>query len=59
MLSFEELLTLDTAEQFEFVTGIRLKWHQKLLIKWWTSMKKSTPHLAPATLLESLRKGRW
>lgn len=57
--SFEELLALDTAEQIEALTGIRLKWYQKLYIKWWMSMKKSNPHLAPTALFESILKGRW
>lgn len=58
-MSFEELLALDTADQVEQILGIRLKWYQKKIIKWWCSMKKSNPHLEPSTLFESIRKGRW
>lgn len=58
-MSFEEFLALDTTEQVEQMFGIRLKWHQKMIVNWWCSMKRSNPHLEPATLFESIRKGRW
>lgn len=47
-MSFEEFLALDTAEQIEQVFGIKLKWHQKLLVKWWAPMKRKMVKMSHA-----------
>ena len=58
-----EFLALSEDEQFEYLTGIKLNWFQKLkikfLTKWWSYMKKSNPHLEPHVLWESIYKGRF
>ena len=62
-MSFEEFLELPEYERYEYLTGFKLYWYQKLYIKfldkWWTSWRKSNPHLKANVLWESIYKGRF
>lgn len=62
-MSFEEFLELPEEKRFEYLTGIKLSYWQKLYIKfinkWWTCWRKANPHLRVVALLESIRKGRF
>ena len=62
-MSFEEFLELPEHERYEYLTGSKLHWYQKLCIKflnkWWTSIRNANPHLRGIDLWESLYKGRY
>jgi len=58
LVSFKEFLNMDAIEQIEAVTGVKLRFYQRFLIRWWTTMKKINSHLNVATLFESIKKGR-
>ena len=62
-MSFKEFLELSEYERYEYLTGFKLYWYQKLYIKflnkWWTSMRESNPHLKANVLWESIYKGRF
>ena len=62
-MSFEKFLELPEHERFEYLTGIKLSYWQKLYIKllnkWWTHWKGSNPHLKTKVLWESIAKGRF
>lgn len=60
---FAKFLEMPEDERFEYFTGIKLYWWQKLYIrflnKWWTLMRKANPHLRAIDLWESIYKGRY
>ena len=47
--TYAKFLELPEDERFEYLTGTKLYWHQKLYIKflnkWWTFMRKANLHL--------------
>ena len=60
---FKKFLEMPEEEQFEYLTGIKLNWFQRLeikfLTKWWANMKRLNSHLEPHVLWESIYKGRF
>lgn len=60
---YAEFLELPEDDRFEYLTGVKLYWWQKLYIKllnkWWTSWRKANPHLRAIDLWESIYKGRF
>lgn len=60
---FAKFLELSEEERFEYLTGTKLYFYQKLYIKflnkWWTYMRKENPHLRTIDLWESIYKGRF
>lgn len=60
---FKKFLAMLEEEQFEYLTGIKLNWFQRLeikfLTKWWSNIRKLNPHLEPHILWESIYKGRF
>lgn len=61
--NFKQFLELSEIEQYEYLTGEKLNWWQKLrfklVSKWWTNMRKANPHLRAYDLWESMCKGRF
>ena len=61
--SFQKFLELPEYKRFEYLTGTKLNWWQRMHIKhlnkWWTSMKNANPHLREIDLWESMYKGRY
>lgn len=61
--NFKQFLELSEIEQYEYLTGEKLNWWQKLrfklVSKWWTNMRKVNPHLSAYDLWESMYKGRF
>jgi hypothetical protein len=62
LLDFLDLQSRDLS-YLEYVTGVKLKWYQKMHIKMmnklWNSIKEENNHLKPVVLLESIFKGRF
>lgn len=60
---YAEFLERSEDERFEYLTGTKLHWWQKLYIKflnkWWTSMRRDNPGIAAHILWESIIKGRF
>lgn len=60
---FNKFLELPEDKRFEYLTGSKLNWfqrmHIKYLNKWWTSIRNANPHLRGVDLWESLYKGRF
>ena len=60
---FNRFLELPEDKRFEYLTGIKLNWfqrmHIKYLNKWWTSIRNANPHLRGFDLWESMYKGRY
>lgn len=62
-IEYAKFLELPEDKRFEYLTETELYWWQKLYIKflnkWWTSMRKTNPHLTAIDLWESIYKGRF
>lgn len=60
---YAEFLEMSEDKRFEYLTGIKLYWWQKLYIKflnkWWTFWRKANSHLKTIDLWESIYKGRY
>ena len=61
--TFEKFLELPEDERFEFITGVRLYWWQKievrLINKWWSRWRSTCPRLRAIDLWESIYKNRF
>ena len=61
--SFKRFLELSEDKRFEYLTGTKLNWFQRMYIKyinkWWTSIQIANPHLRRIDLWEILYKGRY
>lgn len=61
--NFKQFLELSEIEQYEYLTGAKLCWWQKLRFKlvgkWWINIRKVNPHLKAYDLWESMYKGRF
>ena len=62
-LSFEKFLELPEDKRFEFLTGCKLNWWQKLEIKlinkWWSQMRNGCSGIRGIDLWESIYKQRF
>lgn len=60
---YAKFLELSEDELYEFLTGVKLHWWQKLefklIIKWWSRWRKMHPDLRAFDLWESIYKGRF
>ena len=60
---FKRFLELPEDKRFEYLTGTKLNWLQRIHIKflnnWWTSMRNANPHLQAFDLWESMYKNRF
>lgn len=60
---FAKFLELPEEDRFEYLTGTKLYFYQrlyiKLLNKWWTFLRKVNPHMRAYDLWESIYKGRF
>jgi len=61
--AYAKFLELPEEKRFEYLTGTKLHWYQKLYVKflnkWWTYMRKVNPYLRAIVLWESIYKGRF
>lgn len=61
--NFKKFLELSEDKRFEYLTGNKLNWFQRMQIKhlnkWWTSIQNANPHLKEIDLWESIYKGRF
>ncbi len=58
-MTFEDFLNIDSIDEFEWLTGVKLRWYQSGWLRWWIAIKRDNPHLDAVTLFESIRKGRF
>lgn len=61
--NFKQFLELSEIKQYEYLTGVKLCWWQKLqfkfVSKWWITMRTMNPYLRAYDLWESMYKGRF
>lgn len=61
--NFAKFLELPEDERLQELLGIKLRWYQRIYIrylnKWWSAMRRSNPKMKAIYLLESIRKGRF